>query len=181
MRMESRITQGKNNYEYEILRLKDVVAKEFVDSESAPERILAVLCESTDPRETIRMILGSWKHLPASEISENINDLAVLSQLRNRDTIVKEESKDMPIEIDLRENAFFKWAEERGMAQGVTQGMAQGVAQGESKTLMKILERRFGHIPEGIRAKVASADTSTLDTWVDRVIDAESLDAVFGQ
>ena len=177
MTMVSRITNGENHYGFDILCLKDVEAQEFVESDSATERILAVLCQSPDPRATIRAILGSWKHLSPSEISENINDMAVLSQLRKRDTMVREESKDMPIEIDLRENAFVKWGEELGEARG----LAEGIAKGESKALTKILERRFGHIPEAIRAKIASADTGALDHCLDRVIDAASLDAVFAE
>jgi hypothetical protein len=38
------------------------------------------------------------------------------SQLRNRDTTVKEGSSAMPIEIDITENAMFKWGQERGEA-----------------------------------------------------------------
>ena len=98
----------------------------------------------------------------------------------------------MPIEIDLRENAFVKWGEELGKASGLAEGLASGerlgmargeqlgIAKGESKTLTKILELRFGHLPEAIRARIAS-DASTLDLWVDRVVDAASLDAVFGE
>ena len=72
-----------------------------------------------------------------------------------------------------------------GMATGERLGLATGeqlgIAKGESKTLRKILERRFGHIPETIRAKIAAVDDAALDLWVHRVIDAASLDAVFGE
>ena len=87
----------------------------------------------------------------------------------------------MPIEIDLRENAFVKWGEELGEAKGMAKGMAEGRVHGESHTLTRILERRFGHLPETIRAKIASADASALDRWVDQVVDATSLDAIFGE
>ena len=66
-----------------------------------------------------------------------------------------------------------KWGEELGEA--------KGKVQGESHTLTRILERRFGHLPETIRAKIASADASALDRWVDQVVDATSLDAIFGE
>ena len=77
----------------------------------------------------------------------------------------------MPIEIDLRENAFVKWGEELGRA--------EGRAEGEAKILIRLLERRFGVLPNAILARVAAADVDSLDRWVDRVMDACDLDSVF--
>ena len=171
MTMETSITQGKNHFEFEVMSLKDVDAREFLESDSPAERTLAVLCHSEDPRATIRAILGSWKHLSKEELTGNIEDLVVLSQLRKRDTMVREESSEMPIEIDLRENAFVKWGEELGRA--------EGRAEGEAKILIRLLERRFGVLPNAILARVAAADVDSLDRWVDRVMDACDLDSVF--
>jgi len=46
--------------------------------------MLAVLCVSDDPRATIKSILASWNYLPAKGLSENIQDLFLLSQLRKQ-------------------------------------------------------------------------------------------------
>ena len=81
----------------------------------------------------------------------------------------------MPIEIDISENAAFKRAQRRGVALGE----ARGEAKGEAKVLLRLLERRFGPLPESVRARIASADIDSLDLWVDPLHGAPSLDEVF--
>ena len=81
----------------------------------------------------------------------------------------------MPIEIDVTQNAMYKWGEEIGEARGE----AKGEARGEAKTLSKLLVRRFGPLPEFVRARIASADIESLDHWIDRFDTSKTLDDVF--
>ncbi len=74
--------------------------------------------------------------------------------------------------------------EERGMAVGVAQGRAVGIAEGmtggKSETLARLLKRRFGPLPDKIQAHSAAATLDQLDRWLDAVLDAPTLGAVFG-
>ena len=63
---------------------------------------------------------------------------------------------------------------ERGRAQGMEQGRAEGV-----KVLMRVLERRFGALPALARERISDAQIPDLYVWLDRAIDAPTLDAVF--
>ena len=177
--MESEIERDRLSYGYDIFCMYDVEAREFLASESDDERVLAVLCASEDPRATIREILGSWKHLPAKELTERILDLQVLSQLRNRDTMVREESSAMPIEIDIKQNAFYKWAEANGAAMGEARGEARGKAEGKADALTIVLEARFGPLPAVVRARIASADVETLERWLQRLAHASTVEELF--
>jgi len=58
--------------------------------------------------------------------------------------------------------------------------LQEGMQKGEANTLARLLERRFGAVPDSVRERVATASLERLDTWLDAVIDAESLDEVFG-
>jgi len=58
--------------------------------------------------------------------------------------------------------------------------LQEGMQKGEANTLARQLERRFGAVPDAVRERVATASLEQLDTWLDAVIDAESLDEVFG-
>jgi hypothetical protein len=106
-----------------------------------------------------------------------------LSQLRKRDTIVEEESANMPIEIDITENAMYKGTSKLGFAVGRALGEACGEARGEARgkaeLLTKFLERRFGSLPDAIRSQVASANVDALDQWADRMDTAKTLGEVF--
>jgi hypothetical protein len=64
--------------------------------------------------------------------------------------------------------------------QGRIEGEAQGKARGKAETLLRLLERRFHCVPEPYHAQVLAADVVQLDTWIDAVLEAESIDAVFG-
>ncbi len=53
-------------------------------------------------------------------------------------------------------------------------------AEGEALALQKLLRKRFGAVPAEVLAKIASASLEQLDTWLDQVLDARSLDDIFG-
>ena len=67
-----------------------------------------------------------------------------------------------------------------GEAKGRAEGVAEGEAKGEAKSLTRLLERRFGPLPAAVKARVDGADLDQLDVWLDRVLDAKNLNAVFG-
>jgi len=68
----------------------------------------------------------------------------------------------------------------RGFLRKNAKGRAEGEAKGKAEALMRLLERRFGPIPDDLHSQVAGADLVTLDRWFDRALDASALDAVFG-
>jgi hypothetical protein len=69
---------------------------------------------------------------------------------------------------------FDQWAEEY-----MRQGMEKGVGQGEALLLQRLLARRFGPLPTAVIARIAAATVEEIETWGDRVLDANSLDEVF--
>ena len=61
-----------------------------------------------------------------------------------------------------------------------TEVLAEGQRAGQAHALLRQLERRFGPVSDAVRAQVSAADVADLDLWLDRVIDAATIDAVFG-
>ena len=59
-------------------------------------------------------------------------------------------------------------------------GEAQGEARGESLALQKLLTKRFGVIPPDVMGMIAAASKEQLDTWLDQILDADSLNDLFG-
>lgn len=72
-------------------------------------------------------------------------------------------------------------AERFGIEKGRQQGLQQGLQQGEVALLQRQLSRRFGPLPDAVRARLTSASIDQLETWAIRVLDAESLNEVFDQ
>jgi predicted transposase YdaD len=55
----------------------------------------------------------------------------------------------------------------------------EGREQTQRENLLMLLNRRFGHLPEQIRADIRHAELDQLQRWFERGITAQSLDAVF--
>ncbi|MBF0421128.1 MAG: DUF4351 domain-containing protein [Magnetococcales bacterium] len=55
----------------------------------------------------------------------------------------------------------------------------EGRQEGEAVLLTRLLQRRFGPVPEWANEKIAKADLSSLEEWSLRIFDAQSLDDVF--
>ncbi len=71
-----------------------------------------------------------------------------------------------------------KWMEE-SKQQGRLEGEQRGRQSGKAALLLRLLERRFGVLPDWARDRVLAADTDRMEEWGLRVLDAASLDEVF--
>lgn len=67
-----------------------------------------------------------------------------------------------------------------GMRQGMRQGLQQGLQQGEAAVLERLLQRRFGTLSAETRSRLENASLAELGQWADRILDADSLEQVFG-
>ena len=69
--------------------------------------------------------------------------------------------------------------ERRGLEKGIEQGLEQGILQGEASFLRRQLKRRFERLPKWAEERLAGASREELESWADRVIEAEALEEVF--
>ena len=84
------------------------------------------------------------------------------------------------METSLRRTQPERWAVVMGtMAETwMEEGRAEGLAQGQARVLLRQMERRFGEVPETMRARVTGATTDELDAWADALLEAATLDEV---
>jgi hypothetical protein len=66
-----------------------------------------------------------------------------------------------------------------GRKEGRQEGRQEGRKEGAATILLRLLEHRFGVLPEVVRDRVQAADTNLLTAWGMRILTAESLDGVF--
>ena len=91
--------------------------------------------------------------------------------------------KDLSADAEARHLAFVR---ERALHDEVTEiniatekGVEKGILIGEAKTLLRLLDRRFGPISPEVAERVKSASEAELERWTDRVLDVESLEDIF--
>ena len=66
----------------------------------------------------------------------------------------------------------------RGRQEGWREGKQKGWQEGEAAMLLRLIDRKFGPPSEPVRERITSADPETLLRWSDRILTADSLDAV---
>jgi hypothetical protein len=69
---------------------------------------------------------------------------------------------------------------EEGLQKGLQEGRQEGRQAGEAALLLRQLARRFGPLPDSVAERVRTADVVPLEEWGLRILDAETLDDVFG-
>ena len=163
MTMKPIINKPSCKYHYQLVDIREIPPGFFLNSPEDSERVLALLCNSADPRDTIRRVLGSWRHLTDKRLLENIERLRTLSQLRKTEIIAIEEIDQMPFELDITESVTYKMGEARGGANSLT----------------LILEALFGPLPASAHDRIAQASKDEIAQWLLRAVRANSLTDVF--
>ena len=69
--------------------------------------------------------------------------------------------------------------ERRAIERGLQQGPLEGRQEGESLVLRRLLTRRFGSLPAWVEQRLEQASPAELEQWVERVLDARTLEEVF--
>ncbi|MBL9077578.1 MAG: DUF4351 domain-containing protein [Planctomycetes bacterium] len=77
------------------------------------------------------------------------------------------------------ENTFMSAAPQL-LNEGMQRGMQQGMQQGSARTVLRLLERRFGSLDAATTERVADATLEELETIAAGLLDAPTLSAVFG-
>ncbi|EIJ43373.1 hypothetical protein BegalDRAFT_2530 [Beggiatoa alba B18LD] len=72
-------------------------------------------------------------------------------------------------------NAVINTAFEDGKAEG----LVEGITQGEVNLLRKLLEKRFGQLPQHIQEKLAQASAQQLEGWTDKLLEIQQLEELF--
>jgi hypothetical protein len=90
------------------------------------------------------------------------------------------EELQMAIDRHLQEQrGSFMSTAEKLRVEGLARGLERGRVEGRVEALRRLLIRRFGPLPASAEAQLVAASQPELDQWLDRVLDAADLPAVF--
>jgi flagellar biosynthesis/type III secretory pathway protein FliH len=104
---------------------------------------------------------------------------AALEAAFRHDLYAFEESKQMPY-VTTVERAGIEKGLQQGLQQGLHQGEQIGYRKGEADLLVWLIEKKFGADAIGsVRRRIEAADNDTLRLWSERILTADTVDAIF--
>lgn len=81
------------------------------------------------------------------------------------------------------QSEFFRRAaaegRDEGRKEGLKEGRKEGRKEGQQELLGKLLDLKFGELPDWARERLRTANEADLERWTERVLDAPTLDGVF--
>jgi hypothetical protein len=80
----------------------------------------------------------------------------------------------IPLE-QLRESSFYQYI----LDEGREGGREEGAQRAATSMLSRLIDQRFGELPDSVRQKIEAADSATLHKWSLRLLYAASLDELF--
>jgi hypothetical protein len=146
----------------ELASLKNLVAAVFrIEHPASPEAIgglLSLLDEWLAERPDLRRMFALWIRATLMRKAEYRIVLPRIDDLQELNVMLAER-------LEVWAHAY----------------KAEGKAEGEALALHKLLKKRFGAVPPEVLAKIAGASLDQIDAWLDQVLDARSLNDIFGR
>ena len=174
LRMRPGLTGTRFSFTYELRDLRDLDGDVLLGSEEVGDNVLAVLANLRDRRSAVTEIVRRIAGLDAVKRDAALGQLIVLSGLRGLEKTVEEEIRKMPILNDILDHKVLGREYKRGRAEGTQ----DGIQQGELRILRRLLEKRFGPIPEWAEERLGGRSAEDLEALGIRLLEAQSLEAL---
>ncbi len=171
MTLVAQIDHATLLFEYEAIDVRTLDGQPLLHSTVLEDNILALLCRGGATRATVQYILARIANLSGTAQTEALTTLLILAGLRHLQPLVREETQQMAIILDIENNPFLRDIFE--------EGRQEGQIEGEGALVRRQLARRFGVLPAWAEQHIAAADTTALEQWGLRLLDATSLEEVF--
>ncbi len=139
-----------------------------LEPEPELQRLLGEYIFATYPEADLGRLTEAWQALVTEPLGEM---MATIAQR------LRQEGESIGLEKGLQEGESIGL--ERGLQEGEAIGLERGLQEGEARFLTRLLERRFGPLPDEFAARVAAASTSQLEQWHEAALDAPTCEAVF--
>jgi predicted transposase YdaD len=179
-------------FSYSLVDIRELDGAPLLVSPHIEDNLLAILARLQNERDAIRQILARIGELKDPERSLAFNQILIISGLRKLAHTIEEEAHKMPVTIDLREHDLFGPVIEQGIQigkqagllegrqEGKLEGKLEGRREGALTILRRLIEKRFGALPAGVERQLNSLTEAELDSLSLRLLDANSIEELFG-
>jgi hypothetical protein len=151
------------SFRYRLIDIRELDGDRLLDSEEVGDNVIAILARLRDDRAAVRRIVQRIAGIPAAGRQPAMSQLLILAGLRKLEEAVEQETRQMPIYIDILENKV----------------LGREFKRGERTLLRGQIEKRFGALPAWVDERLADKTVPELEDLGLRVLDAPSLEDLF--
>ncbi len=174
--METALHGPSLDYSYRMVDIRDLDGARLLKSERVDDNIVALLTRLSDRRQAARVVLQRIAGLEPGERRSALDRLLILAGLRKTlVTVLQEEVNKMPILNDIREHELYGPVYKKGRQEGREEGREEG-RQHEVVILRRLLEKRFGSVPNWAADRLIRLSAKELEELSLRVLDARSIE-----
>jgi predicted transposase/invertase (TIGR01784 family) len=120
--------------------------------------------------------LAAWCRFLAAETDDELEALAMQHPILKD---AKDALDKLSADPDARERAERREIELKLYEYGAALVRAERRLEGKQSLLLRQLTKKFGDLPSAIQTRLATANDADLDIWSDRMLSADTLEAVF--
>jgi predicted transposase YdaD len=149
------------------------------DGESAMKH-MDELTASNEAFAQVRKVLTQWLRWMLSRPGMPFDGLDALPETMKEVRSMFSERWRSALDHEVKQYRE-EWLHEgltKGKIEGREEGLQRGLLEGEQRTLIRLLSRRFGPLPESAKAKISEASLESVEAMTDAVLEAPSLQAV---
>ena len=143
-------------------------SERLLESGDIGDNMIAVLTGLRDQRTVVRRILARIAELEPGGREAALGRLLRISGLRQLEEIVEREARAMPVFTPIMDNKV--------LGREIKRGIEIGRVEGELRVLRRLMEARFGPIPDWAENKIAGYSSEQVESLAVRVSSAESLE-----
>ena len=168
MHMESRLNGPDWFFQYRLIDIRTLDGERLLESGDVGDNVIAILARLRDDREAVHRIVARIAGLAAAERETALAQLTILAGLRHLAKTVERETRNMPIDLDIRDHEtlgpLFRAA------------WQEGRQEGDLTILRRQIAKRFGTLPGWAAERLAGLSATELEELSERVLDAKSVE-----
>lgn len=166
MRMQAELTSPEQSFRfhYKLVDIRELDGERLLESDQVGDNVIAILARLGDSQAAVRRIAEKIATLPVEEREAPLRQLLILAGLRHLGDLVAQEVRKMPITEDIRTHDLF------------IREMAEARHEGELTMLRRMIEKRFGAIPDWAASRLANSSITELEELSLRLLDARTLE-----
>src|ERR1039457_4429283 len=180
MRMESKLRGPDLSFEYRLIDIRELDGERLLESGDVGDNVIAILARLRDDKEAVHRSGERRAGLAAAKRETALALLTILAGLRHLARTVEQETRNMPIDLDIRDHEtlgpIIIEAEQKGLQKGLQKGRQEGRQEGDLTILRRQIAKRFGALPGWAAERLAGLSTTELEERSVRVLDIGSVE-----